>query len=97
MLRALSGALGNPLPFDSLAALRRLLVESHPHFAELDEIAPGDHAQVVALANHPAVAMKDSFAPAIQNFYFTNPIARASAVMAECSALAQGRLAQAAE
>ena len=97
VLRALSGALGAPLPFDSLAALRRLLVESHPHFAELDEIALGDHAQVVALANHPAVAMKDSFAPAIQNFYFTNPIARASAVMAECSALAQGRLAQAAE
>jgi NADH-quinone oxidoreductase subunit G len=97
VLRALSGALGSPLPFDSLAALRRLLVESHPHFAELDEIAPGESAQVVALANHPAVAMKDSFAPAIQNFYFTNPIARASAVMAECSALAQGRLAQAAE
>jgi len=97
VLRALSGALGAPLPFDSLAALRRLLVESHPHFSEPDEIALGEHAQVVALANHPAVAMKDSFAPAIQNFYFTNPIARASAVMAECSALAQGRLAQAAE
>ena len=97
VLRALSGALGDPLRFDSLAALRRLLVESHPHFAELDEIAPGESAQVVALANHPAVAMKDSFAPTIQNFYFTNPIARASAIMAECSALAQGRLAQAAE
>ncbi|MBG0802998.1 NADH-quinone oxidoreductase subunit G [Methylocystis sp. H4A] len=97
VLRALSGAIGNPLPFDSLAALRRLLIESHPHFAEVDEIAPGESAQVVALANHPAVAMKDSFAPAIQNFYFTNPIARASAIMAECSALAQGRLAQAAE
>ncbi|AZG75354.1 NADH-quinone oxidoreductase subunit NuoG [Methylocystis rosea] len=97
VLRALSGALGAPLPFDSLAALRRLLVESHPHFAELDEIAPSESTQVVALANHPAVAMKDFFAPAIQNFYFTNPIARASAVMAECSALAQGRLAQAAE
>ncbi len=97
VLRALSGALGNPLPFDSLAALRRRLVETHPHFAQVDEIAPGEAAQIVALANHPAVAMKDPFAPAIENFYFTNPIARASAVMAECSALAQGRLAQAAE
>ncbi len=97
VLRALSGALGNPLPFDSLAALRRRLVESHPHFAKVDEIAPGEAAQVIALANHPAVAMKDAFGPAIENFYFTNPIARASAVMAECSALAQGRLAQAAE
>ncbi|MBM3551608.1 MAG: NADH-quinone oxidoreductase subunit G [Alphaproteobacteria bacterium] len=97
VLRALSGALGAPLPFDSLAALRRRLVEAHPHFAQVDEIAPGEAAQIVALANHPAVAMKDAFAPAIENFYFTNPIARASAVMAECSALAQGRLAQAAE
>ncbi|MGD9542943.1 MAG: NADH-quinone oxidoreductase subunit NuoG [Methylocystis sp.] len=97
VLRALSGALGDPLPFDSLAALRRRLLEAHPHFAEVDEIAPGDPAKVAALAGHPAVAMKDPFAPAIQNFYFTNPIARASAVMAECSALAQSRLAQAAE
>jgi len=97
VLRALSGALGNPLPFDSLAALRRRLVEAHPHFAHVDEIASGDAAQVMALANHPAVAMKDAFVPAIANFYFTNPIARASAVMAECSALAQGRLAEAAE
>ncbi|MGD9659080.1 MAG: NADH-quinone oxidoreductase subunit NuoG, partial [Methylocystis sp.] len=97
VLRALSGALGDPLPFDSLAALRRRLVEAHPHLAQVDDIAPGDAAQIVALANHPAVAMKDAFVPAIENFYFTNPIARASAVMADCSALAQGRLAQAAE
>ncbi|MFO1103892.1 MAG: NADH-quinone oxidoreductase subunit NuoG [Methylocystis sp.] len=97
VLRALSGALGAPLPFDSLAALRRRLVEAHPHLAQVDEIAPGEAAQIMALANHPAVAMKDPFVPAIENFYFTNPIARASTVMAECSALAQGRLAQAAE
>jgi NADH-quinone oxidoreductase subunit G len=33
----------------------------------------------------------------VDDFYLTNPIARASAVMAECSALAKGRLQQAAE
>jgi NADH-quinone oxidoreductase subunit G len=27
----------------------------------------------------------------VADFYFTNPIARASAVMAECSTIAQGR------
>jgi NADH-quinone oxidoreductase subunit G len=27
----------------------------------------------------------------VDDFYFTNPFARASAVMAECSALAHGR------
>ena len=31
---------------------------------------------------------KAIFAPAVSDFYQTNPIARASAVMAECSALA---------
>jgi NADH-quinone oxidoreductase subunit G len=35
--------------------------------------------------------------PAVRDFYLTNPIARASAVMAECSALASGKLAEAAE
>lgn len=97
VLRALSGALGQPLPFDSLAALRRKLVEAHPHFARIDQIAPGAAADIGRLATHPAVAMKDPFVSAIGDFYLTNPIARASAVMAECSALAQGRLKQAAE
>jgi NADH-quinone oxidoreductase subunit G len=31
----------------------------------------------------------------IADFYFTNPIARSSAVMAECSAIAHGRTAKA--
>ncbi|MEF3366931.1 NADH-quinone oxidoreductase subunit NuoG [Methylocystis sp. 9N] len=97
VLRALSGALGDPLPFDSLAALRKALVAAHPHFAEVDEIAPAESAQIAALAVQSAIAIKDPFRPAIGDFFLTNPIARASAVMAQCSALAQGRLAQAAE
>ena len=36
---------------------------------------------------------KAPFRSAIDDFYLTNPIARASAVMAECSALAEGRAA----
>ena len=36
---------------------------------------------------------KAPFAPPIDDFYLTNPIARASAVMAECSALAEGSAA----
>jgi NADH-quinone oxidoreductase subunit G len=97
ILRALSGALGQALPFDSLSALRKKLIDAHPHFARIDQIAAGDAGDVARLASHAAVAMKDAFAPAIGDFYLTNPIARASAVMAECSALAQGRLSQAAE
>jgi NADH-quinone oxidoreductase subunit G len=33
----------------------------------------------------------------VTDFYLTNPIARASAVMAECSALARGEVRAAAE
>ena len=36
---------------------------------------------------------KAPFASAIEDFYLTNPIARASAVMAECSAIAEGSAA----
>jgi NADH-quinone oxidoreductase subunit G len=97
ILRALSGVVGHALPFDSLAQLRKKLVEAHPHFARIDQIEAGNPADVGRLAGQPAVAMKDPFVNAIADFYLTNPIARASAVMAECSALAQGRQAQAAE
>ena len=97
IFRALSGALGQPLHFDSLAALRKKLFEAYPHFARIDQIAPGEPAQIGALAAHPAVALRDPLSNIIKDFYLTNPIARASAVMADCSALAQGRLTQAAE
>ena len=36
---------------------------------------------------------KPSFGSAIEDFYLTNPIARASVIMAECSVLAEGRSA----
>jgi NADH-quinone oxidoreductase subunit G len=39
----------------------------------------------------------EPFALPIRDFYLTNPIARASTIMAECSALAAGTLDQAAE
>lgn len=97
IFRALSGALGQPLPFDSLATLRKKLIEAHPHFARIDQIAAGDPAQIGGVAAHSAVALRDPLINVIKDFYLTNPIARASAVMADCSALAQGRLTQAAE
>jgi NADH-quinone oxidoreductase subunit G len=97
ILRALSGALGAPLPFDSLAQLRAKLAEAHPHIAELDAIVPANVGDLEAVALQPSTAWKDDFVPAIADFYLTNPIARASATMAECSALAQGRLSRAAE
>ena len=97
ILRALSAVLGHQLPFDSLRALRAALVAAHPHFAETDEIARAPFADVGRLAAVEAPFSNDPFASAVSDFYLTNPIARASAVMAECSAIAQGFAREAAE
>jgi NADH-quinone oxidoreductase subunit G len=93
ILRALSDVLGKKLPYDSLAALRQALYKAHPHMMRLGQIAPGEAADVQKLAALGGNADKSPFRSSIADFYFTNPIARASAVMAECSAIAHGRSA----
>ncbi|WP_299885449.1 NADH-quinone oxidoreductase subunit NuoG [uncultured Ruegeria sp.] len=86
ILRALSAELGATLPFDSLAQLRSTLIEAVPHLARLDEVIENE---VQAL--DPAALGKATFRNAIKDFYLTNPIARASELMAELSAQAQAR------
>jgi NADH-quinone oxidoreductase subunit G len=86
ILRALSAEMGATLPYDSIAQLRQTLVAAHPHLANLDEVAENDW-QPLPLAK-PA---KADFVAAISDFYLTNPIARASSLMAELSANAKAR------
>ncbi|MDI7864361.1 NADH-quinone oxidoreductase subunit NuoG [Rhizobiaceae bacterium n13] len=97
ILRALSDVLGKKLPFDSLAALRSRLYQSHPHFAVTDEVGNVDAGEIAALAKKASKMNKSGFASTVKDFYLTNPIARASAVMAECSALARNNFKVAAE
>jgi NADH-quinone oxidoreductase subunit G len=97
VLRALSDVLGKRLPFDSLQQLRAGLYAAHPHFAADDTIAAGAGDEVFALAKKPRAMAKSTFASPVKDFYLTNPIARASAVMAECSALARNNFKAAAE
>ena len=96
ILRALSDVLGKKLPYDSLAALRQALYKVYPHMLRIGQITPGDTADVRKLAALGGAADKAPFRSSIGDFYFTNPIARCSAVMAECSAIAHGRTAKAA-
>ncbi len=97
IIRALSDVLGQRLPFNSLADLRRALYAEHPHFMRVGEIAPGKASHVEKLATLGGDFDKSAFRSAVTDFYLTNPIARASAVMAECSALASGAARTAAE
>jgi NADH-quinone oxidoreductase subunit G len=93
ILRALSDVLGKKLPYDSLAGLRQALYKAHPHMMRIGQIAPGEAADIGKLAALGGSADKSPLRSSIADFYFTNPIARASAVMAECSGIAHGRTA----
>lgn len=97
IIRALSDVLGRKLPFDSLGELRAKLYAAYPHFAAVDEIAAGSSDEIAALAQKAGAMAKSVFASPVKDFYLTNPIARASAVMAECSALARNNFKAAAE
>ncbi|MEO9782515.1 MAG: NADH-quinone oxidoreductase subunit NuoG [Sedimentitalea sp.] len=86
ILRALSAEMGATLPYDSLAQLRKALVTAVPHLAQIDDVPENDVQPLQA-----APLGKASFRPAISDFYLTNPIARASALMAELSAATKAR------
>ena len=97
ILRALSGVLGKTLPFDSLAQLRARLYAAHPQMAEVDAIKPAEKSDFERLASLGGSLSGPAFVSPIRDFYLTNPIARASVVLAECSAMHLGPAAEAAE
>jgi NADH-quinone oxidoreductase subunit G len=82
IVRALSGAVGRRLRFDSLPELRAQMRAAHPHITAVDQIVPaewgsfGDNGPV-----EPA-----PFQYPIADFYRADPISRASPTMAQCSA-----------
>jgi len=87
IIRALSERLNNKLPFDTLPQLRTKLYADYPHMAAANEIAPGRISDIEALAEGDARFEDQPFASVIEDYYQTNPIARASAIMSELSAL----------
>ncbi|WP_134499575.1 NADH-quinone oxidoreductase subunit NuoG [Microvirga pakistanensis] len=98
ILRALSDVLGRRLPFDSLNALRAKLYAAYPHFAAIETVQPADGtAAIQALVGLGGTLGREAFTSPVKDFYLTNPIARASGVMAECSALARDLKLEAAE
>jgi NADH-quinone oxidoreductase subunit G len=97
IIRALSDVLGRKLPYDSLGALRQAIFKVAPHLMRVDQIAPGNAGDIKTLADKGGSTEKAPFRSTVEDFYLTNPIARASAVMAECSRLASGQMLTAAE
>ncbi len=85
ILRALSATLGQPLPYDDLPTLRARLIADHPTFGAVNYVRPAEGAFDPASLGGDGAIGEAPFTPPIADFYLTNPIARASLVMAECS------------
>ncbi len=95
ILRALSGELGAPLPWDRLDQLRAALTEAVPHLADIDQV-PENPWQ--PLPRGPlGSGVLASWIASTPAFYLTNPIARASALMGEMAGRRREAMARAAE
>ena len=86
ILRALSAEMEATLPYDSLAALRKALIADHPHLAKIDAVPVNDWQAVEADGDGSG-----DFGQAVTAHYLTNPILRASSLMAELQAGARER------
>ena len=81
IFRALSAVLGRTLPFDDLTALRARIAADHRRLG-----APGIAAVDAAPPAAGGAAASGAIVYPIDDFYLTNPIARASPTMQRCSA-----------
>ena len=97
IIRALSGHMNKTLPYDDIGALREQLFADHPTFSSIDHIEPGEGAFDPSGLGESGKPLAAALKSPISDFYMTNPIARASKVMAECSELAGSTLKEAAE
>jgi NADH-quinone oxidoreductase subunit G len=86
IIRALSEHLDATLEYDSLSELRSAMFAKHRHLAMIDDIQTSvlDFKKVTAGSTRIG---KQTFGKVVKDFYLSNPIARASAIMAELSAM----------
>ena len=97
ILRALSDQLGSTLPWNNLDELRGAMYKIAPQLLRLDQLTPANAAELADLAKADGAMSAEPFRSPVIDFYMTNPIARASKTMAECSALKNVAQLEAAE
>jgi len=86
IIRALSDRVGKKLPYDDLFALRQAAIEDAPSLAKIDQ-GPSQEEPINIEQFGPAkIDDAKHFASMVKDFYMTNPVARSSKTMAECSA-----------
>ena len=82
ILRALSDVVGKPLPFDTFHQLREALFADHPEFGKAGLV---DYEWAPPVLETIVIPKGSGVRLPINDFYLTNPIARASPTMQLCS------------
>ena len=85
IFRAISGALNMALPFDTLEQLRAAMFALAPQLAELDTLSSAGKAEKLNGGEISAGALENAVSSVGEQYFFTNPIARASTTMADCA------------
>lgn len=90
ILRALSEVAKVKLPYDTLSAVRARMLAISPNLFRADELEPcSTWVQEFRTAGEGKVELSP-FKNAVENFYMTNSICRASKIMAQCTAAFSG-------
>ncbi|WP_375202418.1 NADH-quinone oxidoreductase subunit NuoG [Hyphococcus sp.] len=97
ILRALSDRVGKTLAYDDLFALRQAMIADAPSLGRIDQVGNSEERFDANAVGEAASLSAAPFVSAVADYYLTNPIARASKTMAECSAVMSGANRQAAE
>ena len=97
IISALAQQFGVSLGWSNLAGLRAAMYAIAPQLAALDTIHTADAGALSELEAGEGTTLKDGFMSPVKDFYFTNPIARASRIMADCSRVKNKPMLQAAE
>ena len=87
ILRALSEVLGHTLPFDTFGELQTAMIDACPILGIIDEQTAGAWG---AFGIEDKLGT-DVFESAVENFYMTDAISRASATMIECTSVFAGK------
>ncbi|MFL5335285.1 MAG: NADH-quinone oxidoreductase subunit NuoG [Geminicoccaceae bacterium] len=86
ILRALSEVLDRKVPLDTIGQVRARMAELAPPLDAVDRVEPAAWGEFGVAGELD----RQAFTSPIHDFYQTNPISRASTVMAECSRLFVG-------
>eukprot|EP00475_Leptophrys_vorax_P041506 TRINITY_DN78263_c0_g1_i1.p1 TRINITY_DN78263_c0_g1~~TRINITY_DN78263_c0_g1_i1.p1 ORF type:complete len:719 (-),score=191.50 TRINITY_DN78263_c0_g1_i1:35-2191(-) len=82
IIRALSEVLAVPLPYDTVEGVRARLADVAPHFDSLWDV---ESPSFVRFGGAAEKAPSGSLKPALDNYWFTNPIARVSKTLSKAN------------